>query len=302
MDTITFMGIPECLLISNGEIEIVVTTQVGPRVLCYRFVGAQNVFAELPDVAVTTEMGVWKPYGGHRLWAAPEEMPRTYYPDNDPIVVEAIGDHAVRLIPPQEGVTDLQKELRVSLAANGSTVTVEHLITNKGSRTVELAPGGLTIMRGGGTTIIPQEPFISHDDYLLPARPMVLWHFTDLTDSRWKIGKRLIQLSTNDSMDQPQKIGVLNKQGWAAYYRDSTLFVKEMEYLADGRYPDYGSNTEAYTAGSFMELESLDVLRDLAPYETASHIERWHLFANDELSEDEEARAEAIQDLLVPHR
>lgn len=62
-------------------------------------------------------------------------------------------------------------------------------------------------MRYGGVTILPQEPFRSHDEYLLPARPMTLWHYTDLSDPRGSFGKRFIRLRTDDTMEIPQKIG-----------------------------------------------------------------------------------------------
>jgi hypothetical protein len=298
MDRITFMGIPECLLISNGEVEIIATTKVGPRILCYRYYGEDNICAELPNAQQSIALGTWKPYGGHRLWAAPEVMPQTYYPDNNPVEVEQIGDHAVRLRAKPERENHIQKEMRITLAEHGSDASIEHIITNVGNTTIELAPWALTIMRAGGTTIIPQEPYHSHDESLLPARPMVLWHFTDLTDSRWKFGKRLIQLSTDSTLEAPQKIGVLNKQGWAAYYQGQTLFVKEFEYLPDASYPDYGCNCETYTAGAFMELESLGVMQELGPHESATHVERWKLFRNMILPESDEERAEALGRLL----
>jgi len=159
-------------------------------------------------------------------------------------------------------------------------------------------PWALTIMRSGGTTIIPQEPFRSHDEYLLPARPMALWHFTDLKDPRFEIGKHLIQLSTDETRNEPQKIGVLNKQGWAAYYREPTLFVKEFEFIAGANYPDYGCNCETYTAGGFMEVESLGPMEVLQPNESTKHTERWSLFPNVYLSGDEKQRAIELLRLL----
>ena len=298
MEHTRFSGIDDCLVLSNASCEVIATTQVGPRLLSFRMKGGENVFAEIPKAATKTEMGMWKPYGGHRLWAAPEEMPRTYYPDNDPIEYEIISDRAVRLTAPVERITNIQKEMRVALDETGARVTIDHIITNCGNESTELAPWSLTIMRGGGTTMIPQEPYRSHDDYLLPARPLVLWHFTDLTDTRWNIGKELIQLSTDDPVPEPQKIGVMNKQGWLAYSWKDLLFVKEFEYLAGANYPDYGSNCETYTAGDFMEIESLGPMQVLQPGEAATHRERWHLFGDIDLPKNETARREHIERLL----
>ncbi|MFI5201853.1 MAG: hypothetical protein ACHQNE_05670 [Candidatus Kapaibacterium sp.] len=288
----------ESLAISNGEAELVVTTGVGPRLLSYRLRGGENILGLWPKLAQQNDLGTWKPYGGHRLWAAPEEMPRTYYPDNDPVEYEIIGDHAVIVRAPIERITNIQKEIRITLN-EGSNVAIQHLITNCGIEPVELAPWALTILRPGGTVVIPQEPFRSHDDDLLPARPMVLWYFTDLSDPRFKLGKQLLELRCDSHYESPQKIGMLNKQGWAAYYSSPLLFVKEFDYRAGAassamRYPDYGCNCETYTAGEFIELESLGPMETLQPGESATHRERWRLFDDVKLSEKEKIRAEEI--------
>jgi hypothetical protein len=297
MRELTYSGIEKCVLLSNDTCEVIATTQVGPRVLAFRLKDGENIFAEIPEAALTTDVGIWKPYGGHRLWAAPEEMPRTYYPDNDPVRCEMIAERAVRLTAPIERVTNIQKEMRIALDDAGARVTVEHIITNCGTEPIELAPWALTIVRGGGTTIIPQEPYRSHNEYLLPARPLVLWHFTDLTDTRWKIGKHLIELSTDESLHDPQKIGAMNKQGWMAYAWKDLLFVKEFEYWPGATYPDYGCNCETYTAGDFMEMESLGPMQVLQSSEATTHRERWHLFAT-ELPRGEEQRRATIENAI----
>jgi hypothetical protein len=288
----TFEGITS-LAISNGEAELVVTTGVGPRLLSYRLRNGENILGSWLQVAQENDLGTWKPYGGHRLWAAPEEMPRTYYPDNDPVEYEMIGDHAVILRAPVERITNIQKEIRITLGES-TEVALQHVITNRGTEPVELAPWALTILRPGGTVIIPQEPFRSHEEALLPSRPMVLWHFTDLTDARYHLGKQLMELRCDSRYDSPQKIGAMNKQGWTAYYSKPLLFMKEFDYRAGANYPDYGCNCEAYTSGEYIELESLGPLEMLQPGESATHRERWRLFDGVTLSEDEDKRSQEI--------
>ena len=99
MEKVTCLGLPNCLRLANGDAEIVVTTDVGPRIVRYARAGGENVLGEFPDAAKATSLGEWKPWGGHRLWAAPEAVPRTYYPDNGPVAFEtdvsaaAVGEH-----------------------------------------------------------------------------------------------------------------------------------------------------------------------------------------------------------------
>jgi hypothetical protein len=301
VEKVQCLGQPNCYRLANKSVEVVVTTDVGPRIIRYAFVGEENILAEMPDDAVKTELGVWKPWGGHRLWTAPEAMPRSYSPDNDRIFHEIQGN-TIRLVQAIEPRTGIQKELTVSLDPEGSGVTVAHRVTNKGLWDVEVSPWALTIMNGGGEVIIPQEPYRSHDEYLLPARPLAVWHYTDLSDPRWRVGKKYIRLRTNAQMKEPQKIGTGNRQGWAGYLRMGTLFVKRFPWVEDATYPDFGSNTETYTAANFIELETLGPLARLAPDRSADHTERWFLFRNVDGGDSEQTLDVALQRVLPETR
>jgi hypothetical protein len=212
--------------------------------------------------------------------------------------VEIESDYSLRLTSEVERGTALQKELRVTLDTEGSRLSIEHLITNCGTTEKELAPWSLTIMRGSGSAIFPQEPYRPHSEALLPARPLVLWYFTDLTDSRYSIGKELIELAIDPKKGDPQKIGILNKQGWAAFESEGELFIKEFTYEADALYPDYGSNNEVYTAGDFMEIESLGPMTLLNPGESVTHHETWHLRPTSDLPTSAPEKRAAIEHLL----
>jgi hypothetical protein len=288
VEKLTYFGHVGCVRLSNGSVEAVVTVDVGPRIIRYGFPESDNILGELPEVEIQTPLGPWKPWGGHRLWTAPEANPRSYVPDNEPVEYRAEAGHSLHLIQKVERETGIQKELVVTLADKGSRLTIRHVITNRNLWTIEVAPWAITTMNGGGCAILPQEPYRSWDEYLLPARPLVLWHYTDLSDARWTIGPRYIRLRTDERQSAPQKIGIMNKQGWAAYHRRDTLFVKRFAYEDEAEYPDFGSNTEVYTAASNIEVESLSPLRRLRPGESALHVETWELFPNIEIGSTEE--------------
>ncbi|MDH7600987.1 MAG: hypothetical protein QHI38_02460 [Armatimonadota bacterium] len=285
--------------LTNGIVDVMVTTDFGPRIIYYGFCGGPNILGELPKTeAVKTEFGEWHPYGGHRLWAAPEAMPRSYWPDNDPVQVEVMGDSSVKLTPPLEKGTGIQKRITVTMSRTGTGVTVLHEITNKNVWPVELACWALTIMNGGGTTIFPQEPFKPHGEVLLPARPLALWNYTDMTDPRWTFGKKFVLLRTDAARDFPQKIGAAVKAGWAAYLREGILFIKRFPYHEGASYPDFGCNFETFTKGTFMEVESLGPLVKLEPDKTVTHVEKWFLFKDCKAGDSEESLSAAIEPLL----
>lgn len=279
MEKIQFGDLPNCVRLTNGEIEVVVTTGFGPRIVAYNFVGGENVLGLHPHAKIQTELGEYRIGGGHRLWLAPENMPNSYAPDNAP--VECFFDEAensLRLLQPLETVTETQKEITVTLAKSGANVSIDHRIRNCGAETVELAPWALTIMRGGGTCEIPNETFAPYGgETLLPVRNLTVWAYTDLSDPRWSFDRDFIRLRVDESQPAPQKIGVLNKQGWVRYRLEDLIFTKYFDFCENAVYPDMNSNTELYTAGSFVELESLAPLQKLQPGETAEHAERWQL-------------------------
>ncbi len=289
---------PNCYRLSNAVVEIIVTTDVGPRIVRYAFIGEDNLLGETGDDMVKTELGIWKPLGGHRLWTAPEAMPRSYSPDNDPVAFTIEGS-TIRLVQPVEPKTGIQKELAVTLDGTGTAVTVLHRLTNRNVWDIEVSPWALTIMNGGGEVIVPHEPYRSHDEYLLPARPLALWHYTDLSDPRWTMGKKYIRLRTNAQLKEPQKVGIGNTQEWAAYLRNRTLFVKRFPWVAGATYPDFGSNTETYTAGTFIELETLAPLTRLGPGGSAEHVERWFLFRNVDAGTSEQSLDAALGPLVA---
>jgi hypothetical protein len=298
VEKISYLGLPNCYKLSNGTVEVVVTSDVGPRIIRYNFREAENILGEVPEATLTTELGDFKPWGGHRLWVAPEAKPRSYAPDNAPLAVEFGGEREIRLTASVEAATGIEKEMRVALDAEGSGLRVTHRITNRNLWAIDAALWGLTIMRGGGTAIFPQEPYISWDDYLLPARPLVLWHYTDLTDTRWSLGEKFIRLTSDKGAGRPQKIGMMNKQGWAAYQLGRTLFVKHFAYEEGANYPDYGCNCETYTAGDFIEVESLSPLKRLEPGASAEHLERWSLFQDIATGATETALEASLNPLL----
>ena len=89
-ETVQYGGWQNCQRISNGTIEIIATTDVGPRIIRFGFVDGENEFREVPEHAGLTGGDEWRSYGGHRLWHAPENKPRSYLPDNDTVVYKVL--------------------------------------------------------------------------------------------------------------------------------------------------------------------------------------------------------------------
>ena len=163
-----YKGWPNCHQLSNGVVDLVLTTDVGPRIISFGFAGGDNVFKNHEEMMGRTGDKEWLIYGGHRLWHAPEVAPRTYQPDNSPIVLE---NHRsfVRLVQPTEANTGIQKEIDVYLDTKEAHVRVVHRLRNMNLWAVDLAPWAISVMAQGGKAIIPLPPRGPHSENLLPA-------------------------------------------------------------------------------------------------------------------------------------
>jgi hypothetical protein len=275
IERIDYGGWPNCLRLSNGAIELVATTDVGPRIIRLGFVGEQNLFQNFPGMLGRTGEPEWLIYGGHRLWHAPEVYPRTYTPDNDP--VEHDWDGHTLTLRTVDAPNRLGKEIALTPHPSDPQVEVRHRIRNDGPWLIELAPWALSVMAPGGRAIYPQEEYRPHPEWLVPARPLVLWHFTDMSDPRWTWGRRYIQLRHDPAATTKQKVGLLNRQGWAAYLLRGNAFIKRYAYVPDAVYADMGCNTETYADADMLEVETLGPLTRLEPGGHVDHLESWLL-------------------------
>jgi hypothetical protein len=273
----TYKGWPNCFQLSNGLVDLIVTTDVGPRVIRFGFVGEDNEFKEY--AAHSGKMGgkEWRLYGGHRLWHAPEDDPRSYVPDNAPVSLEEHKDF-IRLVQPTEDRTGIQKEIDIAMSTTQAAVRVTHRLRNQNLWAVELAPWALSVMAPGGKSILPLPPRGSHPKDLSPANTLTMWAFTDMSDPRWTWGNEYIMLRQDSRASKSQKIGLMNKSGWVGFVRNGHLFVKTFAYQAGAVYPDWGCSTETFTNDEMLEVETLGPLVQLQPNAVVEYVENWALF------------------------
>ena len=262
--------------ISNGEVEAIVTGDVGPRIMRYGFCGGQNFFREFEEQLGRSGEPEWQARGGHRLWVGPEDPVKSYAPDNGAVEVTVMDDGVVAT-EPVEPLTGLEKQIAVWMARSGAGVEVEHRIRNAGSAPYRLAPWALSMMAQGGHGIHGFPPRGTHPEMLLPTNPLVMWAFTDLSDPRWTLLKKYMVLRQDPSVAAAQKLGTFNARTWGAYLLNGELFVKRFDAAGSpADYPDFGCSYETFTNADILELETLGPLVTLAPGESVTHVERWN--------------------------
>jgi hypothetical protein len=274
-----YQGWPNCYRVTNGEVELIVTSDIGTRIIRYGFAGGQNLFKEYAEMMGKSGESEWKIRGGHRLWMGPEDGVLTYALDNGPVKIDVKGG-VLTATQPVEPLTGLEKQIVVKLASSGSKVEVLHRITNKNRWAIDFAPWALTVMSPGGVGITGFPPRGKHPDVLPPANPLVMWAYTDLSDKRWQFTSKYATLRQDAKATAPQKVGHFNKDTWGAYLLGTDLFIKR--YTADPAktYPDFGCSYETFTNADMLEIETLGPVSKVAAGATVEHIERWSLHKN----------------------
>jgi hypothetical protein len=287
-ERINYGGWPNCIRLFNGEAELIVTTDIGPRIVHFGFINKQNFLYLSHEDSGKTGGTDWRLYGGHRFWLAPETLETSYQPDNVPVPY-AVDDLTIKLTQAPDN-RSIVKEMDISLSAAKNQVTIVHRLINQGPSPIETAPWAITAIAEGAQALVPNEPYGEGNDFLLPARSLALWHYTKLNDPRWSWSDKYIRGHQDPTIASEQKIGLLNKQEWAACYLNEEILIKHFQYDPQAAYPDYCSNNEVYINGKFLELESLGGLAVIPPGGVVEHVENWLLAAavlgNDDASID----------------
>ena len=275
----SFAGIPECLKLSDGRIELIVTLSVGPRIIYCGLNGGENFFRVFDNLS-EADPEKWNIYGGHRLWIAPEIPERTKVPDNRKVSWSQVGDSVV-FEAQEEPENRIVK--RIAVTIEEGKVKLRHTIINKDLWAKDLSVWSLSVMAPGTTAVVPQEEFLGHGTgpgkSLLPVRSLILWGYTDMSDERLTWGRKAVQLrEAGGAPGVPAKFGVLNKRNFAAAFNAGGCMVKRFEYVSGASYPDMGCNWEFYTIPGMLEVETLSPMYRVEPGCEVSSSEVWELY------------------------
>lgn len=293
MKTIKHSGL-ECVALSNSTVELLVTQSVGPRIISLKYNNGENIFADLPDLTFESIPGeTYHFYGGHRLWYAPEVIPLTYMPDNQPVEITPT-QNGLLAVQPIETQTGIEKSIQISMVDDFPQIILQHMITNRGLGTVTCAPWAITQLKKGGVAILPQS---QSPTGFRPNRSLAIWPYTDFNCPQVNWGNRYILV--HPEIKEPFKIGFPNPQGWLAYWLGGILFVKRAAYQAQEEYYDLGSSSECYCNSYFLELETLAPISVLEPGDSVTHIETWELYPDIDYPDNEEVVESMVEKLKL---
>ncbi|HCD80730.1 MAG TPA: hypothetical protein DEQ65_00065 [Ruminococcaceae bacterium] len=274
----------KCLCITNGVIEAYVTTDIGPRIIRFGYVGEQNIlcsnraaFGPKDDKQFTDFYGEnkrWENLGGHRIWVSPESYPETYYPDLEPVDFDITENGAV-FTPKAESENGVAKSLEIKMDADDANMQVIMRVKNISKKDKDFAVWGISVSEKGGTLIIPMN---TNDTGLLANRVISVWPYTDLSNDRIYFGSKYATLRQDEKYTKPIKLGFDLNCGTVYYCLNGDIFCKRFDTaLPGGSYPDGGCAFETYTNENMIEVESLSELKTVKAGETAVLTESWSL-------------------------
>lgn len=270
------------VILENEHFQIECLANAGPRIV--RLIPAwlgENIFAEIPDVAIRTELGNYHYFGGHRLWFAPKVQSQVYFPDNHGVTVTEIKD-GLKLVGGIEPDTHTRKSISIQTSPSRPFIMIKHMIRNYGTEAIHLAPCAITMLRPNSIALLPQQVGLVDKDGFLPNRNLSLWSYSRWDDPRLELGQDLIQVRSDNSK-RALKLGYFNVLGWLGYVFEDVFFLKRFGVRRDEEYPDNGCNAEVSSTDRMVELESLGALVDLKPQEELVHTETWELYKTNDI-------------------
>lgn len=265
----TFNGFEQAWRLTEGAVEMIVVSEVGPRILSLRHGGGKNVLF-VDDGGIARED--WKIHGGHRLWFSPEAE-ATYHPDNTPCETRVDGEWLTL----EAGVEPcgLQKVMTIGPGEGGRGFTVRHTFRNRGDMLFDGGIWALTCVAPQGRAIVPWGE--GSDAWkTCMVRYWQAWagHGSNIASPQWQPGPDLF---TVEPTGEEGKVGFYSDRSWLGLLREDATFVKRTRPLAGAPYPDGGCNLELYTCGAFIELETLSPTLRFYPGAEVHHDEQWVL-------------------------
>ncbi len=264
------------LFAENGDLRIGIPLEYGLRIGYLSYNGSENLFFEQPQsMTVLTTPDGWRVRGGHRLWIAPESKENVYYPDNEPITYEVLGDKII-ISQKNDPWIKLEKTMEISFLAD-DTLEINHKVKNTSAEVRTFSVWPVTSLDAGGTEFIPL-PLV--DGGSAPVHRFSTWWYTSLGDKRVTYKRDSIILK-HETAELPYKIGIGHPAGPVTYTNKGIIFEKSFEVCPDKDYPDGNVSYETYLCNYMVEVESLSPLYTVEAGKTAEHKEIWKLRKED---------------------
>lgn len=266
----TFGTMGEAWRLTHEDVEMIVVTGIGPRIMSFRHVEGENIL-------FVDEQGLgykdWNIYGGSRLWISPESE-ACYHPDNLPCETIVNDDQFIVYAAPEP--SGMQKGIEVTPNPEGEGFEINYVLRNVGQLLWAGASWALTCVKPEGHILAPwgQGPEDWCEQMVRFWRDWGGCHHSDIADPQWQLRQETFEVAPSGNEG---KVGLYTDDGWLALLRDDATFVKRARPIPEGRYPDGDCNLAIYTCPHFLEMETMSPEYSYRPGGEYIHTETWLL-------------------------
>lgn len=264
------------VLITTDSLELRMHFDFGPRILHFGPKNGPNLLKVFNRIPPVPDDGIWRIYGGHRLWRAPEDPILTYAPDNTPCRLDSTS-RSIVCTSQTIRTDDCDRQIEIFPGESDGSVRVVHRLINQSSKPLRCALWSLTVMQTGGVARIPIPKRGQHPRDLLPNHALIFWPYSDPRDPRLIVEDDCFSVRSDPSINRPFKIGFHRTPCQMHYDNLGWRFCKQVVPTLTGEYPDLGATCEVFVNADMLELETLSPLLNIAPGRYAEHIEIWNL-------------------------
>lgn len=265
---VDYVGWKNCILMTNGVFEAVITTEVGPRILRYSEVGGPNVlFINEFTAGTFTEALVWRSYGGRRFdyhLNGEKILPR----ENDPVEYEIGTDRVIFNLGADEK-TGISKSIMIRMCRRGG-LEIKQTMTNTTEEPVQLSVLAVTQLKSGGLGVVPWGR--SNKVHSLVAGE-------EVDTRRIKSGQEYLFIEQDEVSRGEFEFGMLPPEQWCAYYNHGGIFVITSPAL-EGKFKYLDNSNVAFRGfRGFVEMETRSPIYSLGVGEEITHTEVWNIYA-----------------------
>jgi hypothetical protein len=264
---------------SNGSVELVVVPQIG-RIMRYGVVGGPNMLWENPDVRGTVSDPIkptadWINYGGDKLWNAPQEKwdwPPDPALDRGTYTVTPRPGGRLLLTGQASAKSGLQFQREITLAAQGTGVTIRNTLANVGAKPANWAIWEVAQIDDPTEVRLPR----SRSGRFAPGYH--LFKTYSLLPGMVTVSGDAVSLRRNAK--QAAKIGSDAPAGWIAGVVAGQEFRITAAREPGKAYADEGCNQEIFVSADptkYAEMEMLGALHELRPGGSTAFVTHWSL-------------------------
>ena len=278
----------QALVVDNGYIQLVILPEIGGRVLHYGFENDTFMAVNSTEInkkynPAVNKTGPWASwgYGGYKVWPAPQSVwnwPPPPYLDwaNYTCSIEHSSADSViiymRSSVESSRTPGLQQARRFKIFKNTTRVVVEQILRNVSNTRTEWSVWEVTqaIIDHNGTGDYGNiSTYFPSDESSIKTLMGSMLPTTEVEDN-----VRKFNYTGNN-----QKIGTLLKEGWQCFVdeKDEQTYAKIFDiYPITEQYPDQNTNFQLYVGGSYIEIEVLGPLTDIALGDSTAYTENWY--------------------------